>query len=57
MKIRDWLRKAERHRRTIVRVEERSAEERRRAQVAVDARHGILPLCGRRPGSGDGDGE
>lgn len=49
MRIRSWLRKAEETRRTIVEVEEKTAEElRTEEERATDARHGILPLSGRR---------
>lgn len=52
MRIRSWLRRAEESRRvtiTVAVVEEKSAEDLEREQrQAADARHGCLPLAGRR---------
>jgi hypothetical protein len=49
MRIRQWLRKAESCRRTVVVVEERTEAQRKaEAARAVDARHGVLPMAGRR---------
>lgn len=49
MRIRQWLRRAEQVRRSVVVVEEKSADqlERERRQAA-DVRHGFLPMAGRR---------
>jgi len=49
MRIRSWLRKAESCRRTFVTVEEKSEAQRKaEAARAADARHGVLPMVGRR---------
>lgn len=45
-KIRNWLKRAETARRSIVTVEEKDEAQRR--VVAADTRHGILPMVGRR---------
>jgi len=48
-KIRAWLGRAESCRRTVVVVEERTDEQRKaEAARAADARHGVLPMAGRR---------
>jgi len=48
-KIRAWLGRAESCRRTFVTVEEKSEAQRKaEAARAVDARHGVLPMAGRR---------
>ena len=49
MRIRRWLKKAESCRRTFVTVEERTEVQRKaEAARAADARHGVLPMAGRR---------
>ena len=49
MRIRQWLRRAESCRRTVVVVEERTEAQRKaEAARAADARHGLMTLVGRR---------
>lgn len=48
-RIRNWLKKAEACRRHYVEVEEKPDEKRTEERaIAVDARHGVLPMAGRR---------